>query len=149
MKKLITIIAVLALLTLGTGCGGGGTKKLVCTMKDDESTATVTIDHKNNKATKMTMAMEMEVETELIDDYISMMNMYLGAYDGIKGFKVDVSPNKAKTAIIITMSLDLTNIDKSRIDDLESIFGNVDFSDADLDIKTIRRDLESEGFTCK
>lgn len=143
MKKLL-IILVLSL-TMLAGCAGGSGQKLACTLKEEGSTANVIVNHKDNKATKISFKGSIDIPEEEKESIAFAVGMLKGYFEGIKGSKVEQQGNK----IVIEFSIDLK--DQKQIEQLSSLggFTGLSLTDEQLDIDTIKNELESSGFTCK
>lgn len=143
MKKLL-IVLVLSL-TMLAGCAGGSGQKLACTLKEEGSSVNVVVNHKDNKATKISFKGSIDIpegEKESVAFAVGMLKSY---FEGIKNSKVEQQGNK----IVIEFSIDLK--DQEQIDKLGDLggFTGISLTDDQLDINTIKNELEASGFTCK
>mgnify|MGYP004479203977 FL=1 len=128
--KSLLLVMVMAVLLLGlTGCGEN--KKLVATKEDEDSTfgkykETIEITFKDKKADKIVMTRELE------DDKISEFKDYIDYLNTDDSVKYEIDGNK----LIITM-------------DAKAYAESEDVSDEDLSRKSLKEELEDDGYKVK
>ena len=158
MKKLITIIAVLALLLVGTGCkkdGGGkvsgGGNKLVCTQNNEDGNITVTLTYKGDTVNVAEFKAELDVESpEEADMYVAMEGFVSAMFSSVKGIEFKMSANADKTKVFMVYSLDLENLDYAALAALgDNSLDLGGITKEDRSLKAIRAEMEGEGYTCK
>ena len=143
MKKGLMGLVALCVMFILTGCG---TETLTCTMSQDESGMTMNqeavVTFENNEVTKMKMNVDVEVD-DTYASYIGMMESMLESqftqYSD-NGAKVDVSSSDNKINVSIDMDVKNMTDDQKKNLDLEDVYGTKDAT---------KKELESQGYTCK
>ena len=141
MKKILKVCVLLICVFLVSGCFG--TKKLTCTNKTSDESGTTEMKavytYKGDKMTKAQMNMTMTVKEK---SYVSLIEGSLKS--SIDTFnKEDGVSAKLKTkgsTITMTMNIDIKKIAKDTFDEIGIDEG---------DYKTVKKDLENQGYTCK
>lgn len=145
MKKrvLLGALAGVALL-LSTGCGGS--KTLVCTMTEEETGATMTmqmnVSFKDDVATKFDATIDMNVEDEYAsytDLLVSSLEEQFSSFED-SGIDVDVKSSGNK----VTASLG-ANFEQLTEDQKEEL----GFDPAENTYDAVKSQLEDTGMTCK
>ncbi len=150
MKKGLLLGA--SLLFLCGGCSFGGTKELVCTNTQSESglsiASTAAMSFKSNKIANVKLTMDITPDSDLMKDNWKLVeDAYNDLYAPVDkdGVKVSTNVDSVNKKYTIIIESDPTKVSK---EDLEK-YGMADLAGAEDTYEQAKKDLESEGYTCK
>lgn len=156
MKKIITLIIALLLVVSMIGCGakGGvsGSKKLVCSLTQDNGSTVITIGYSQDTIKAYEVVAEMESEPATTDMMIGIFEGVLEEFKAIKGITAEIKASEDKTRIIMTIAADYTKLDKKALTEyaekMGSSAGYADIFGSQTSLSATQAELESEGYTC-
>lgn len=130
-KKGILLAGCILLLT--TGCGS---KKLTCTLEEDDQKSSVEFTFKDDVAERMNMEIQMEMEEDVDKDELDeQIKTFKEAYEGY-GFE-DVEVKAKNNVLNISLSMDAAKF-MDEEDNKES-----------LSYDSLKEEFEEDGYTCK
>ena len=147
MKRFLSCVAIFVFAVVLTGCGK---KSLTCEGDMTQSGITagvkVTGDFDGSKLVKQTIEMEFDLTSFLqyadIDTFYESFKTEYGMFDEYDGISTKVE--KGENSILVTVEMDLKNVDEKAYKELNLGSGNVEIS-----LKQFQSEFEDMGLTCK
>ena len=143
MKKALMGLAAVALTFILTGCG---TETLTCTMSQSETGMKMdqkaVITFEDNEVTNINKNVDVNVDetySSYVDFMKSMLEEQFKSYSD-NGGKVNIDSENNKISIKIDMDVKNMTDDQKKNLDLEDVYGTKDAT---------KKELESQGYTCK
>lgn len=147
MKKILRLgIPTLALIFLVSGCGK--TKVLECSMKNNstdgmEMSQIIKATFKNDAVTKMDISVNVEVDDEYKDYTDELEESLKSEFSNLEDKKgIEIKTNTKDNVISFKITANLSKMDDAAKEELDMVGTSETYDEA-------KKELESEGYTCK